>query len=308
MLFAGSTLLTPLYRPYREAFGFSELTLTVVYSAYVLGNVFALLFLGRLSDQLGRRVVTVAGGVIALVATLVFLFASSTAWLFAGRIVSGVAIALGSTAATAWLAELTPDKRRASVFATTGNLGGLTFGALLAGLLATYAAWPLRLSYIVYFVLVVVTVRVTARLPETVEHPVRRLRQLSLRPRLGVPRELLGAFVAPAAICFATFAVFGYYAALIPGLLAQALNLNSPDIGGGVVALLCAVGAVIGVLTQRLSSRTAMLTGSALMVPAAALLPTAQALHSLSLLLAGTLLAGGAVILGWIRWLPKPER
>ena len=51
----GSTLLTPLYLIYRRMFGFSEVTLTLIYAVYVVGNLAALFFFGRLSDQIGRR-------------------------------------------------------------------------------------------------------------------------------------------------------------------------------------------------------------------------------------------------------------
>jgi len=34
LMFMGSTLVTPLYAPYRQAFGFAEVTLTLVYSVY----------------------------------------------------------------------------------------------------------------------------------------------------------------------------------------------------------------------------------------------------------------------------------
>ena len=34
VMFMGSTLLTPLYGIYRAEFGFSEITLTLVYAAY----------------------------------------------------------------------------------------------------------------------------------------------------------------------------------------------------------------------------------------------------------------------------------
>ncbi|TIT29309.1 MAG: MFS transporter, partial [Mesorhizobium sp.] len=37
VLFAGSTVLTPLYVIYKQAFGFSQITLTLVYAVYVLG-------------------------------------------------------------------------------------------------------------------------------------------------------------------------------------------------------------------------------------------------------------------------------
>jgi MFS family permease len=51
--FAGSTLVTPLYIIYKEQFGFSQVTLTLVYGAYVLGNFLSLLFFGHLSDEIG---------------------------------------------------------------------------------------------------------------------------------------------------------------------------------------------------------------------------------------------------------------
>src|SRR5215212_4918557 len=65
--FMGSTLVTPLYVLYRQAFGFSAITLTLVYAVYVVGNLAALIFLGRLSDQIGRRRVALpAMGVAAI--------------------------------------------------------------------------------------------------------------------------------------------------------------------------------------------------------------------------------------------------
>jgi len=298
-LYAGSTLLTPLYRLYREAFGFSQLTLTFIYAAYVVGNLIALLFLGRISDQLGRRVVTLAALAIAACATLLFLFSSSVAWLFAGRIVSGLAIALGATATTAWLSELNQDKRRATLFATEGNFVGLALGALPAGLLAAYLPWPLRLSFVIYLGILCLLAVAVARAPETLSRPIGSAKDLSLRPSLGVPRELLGSFIAPAAIGFATFAVIGYYGALIPSLLAHALSLKNPAVAGAIVALLSLLGTIAGMATRKLSSRTAMLAGSALLLPGIALLPFAEGLHSLALLLGGTAVTAAATMLAY---------
>ena len=55
VLFAGSTVVTPLYVIYKQQFGFSQISLTLVYAAYVVGNLAALLLFGRLSDEIGRR-------------------------------------------------------------------------------------------------------------------------------------------------------------------------------------------------------------------------------------------------------------
>jgi MFS family permease len=58
VMFVGATLPTPLYTLYRHVFGFGGVTLTLIYAVYVLGNLSALLVFGRLSDQIGRRTVT----------------------------------------------------------------------------------------------------------------------------------------------------------------------------------------------------------------------------------------------------------
>jgi len=65
-LFAGSTLLTPLYVIYKERFGLSQITLTLIYAVYVAGNLAALLLFGQVSDKLGRRWGALAAVLIAL--------------------------------------------------------------------------------------------------------------------------------------------------------------------------------------------------------------------------------------------------
>jgi MFS family permease len=144
IVFAGSTLPTPLYLLYRRAFGFSEVALTLIFAVYVVGNVVALFIFGRLSDQIGRRKATLPALGISVVSTVVFIFAGSTSWLFVARVLSGFATGLAAGTATAWIAELYPrgDKTAAAVMAAAANLAGLALGPLIAGLLAQYAPWP----------------------------------------------------------------------------------------------------------------------------------------------------------------------
>ena len=58
--FGLSTLLTPLYLLYQQQFGFSQVTLTPIYAAYVIGNLTASLFFGRVSDRVGRRLTAIS--------------------------------------------------------------------------------------------------------------------------------------------------------------------------------------------------------------------------------------------------------
>jgi MFS family permease len=301
VVFAGSTLPTPLYLLYRRAFGFSEIVLTLIYAAYVLGNLSALFFFGRLSDQIGRKKTTWPALAVAFLSTLAFLFAAGTSWLFVARVLSGFATGLAGGAATAWIAELHPrnDKTPSAVIAITANLIGLAAGPLMAGFFASYAPYPLHLSFVVYLAALVLVATAVLFAPETLESQVGSLQEVSLRPRLGVPSQIRASFISPAVTAFAILSLVGFYSALIPGLLSQDLKEKSPAVSGLVVFGLFVVAAVTAATTQRLKSHTAMMAGLALLPPSLALLIAAQFDHSMALLILGTIAGGISTGLGY---------
>ena len=301
LMFMGSSLLTPLYGLYREAFGFSQVTLTLVYASYVLGNLGALFLFGRLSDQIGRKRVSLSAIGAAGVATLLFLFAHSTAWLFVARALSGLAIGLASGAATAWITELTEgkDSARSTVTATSANAYGLAVGALLSGFLAEYAPAPLQLSFVVYLLMLVALAALVALGRETVATPVRTFGKLSLQPRVGVPRRIRSRFVPPAVMGFAAFALVGFYAALAPTVLKRDLHQTDLALISLVVVELFLVAAITVHATKGLSSRRAMLASLVLLVPSVVLLVVAQAFASMPVLLVGTTLTGICTAMGY---------
>jgi MFS family permease len=299
MLFAGSTLITPLYPLYQEKFGFSALTLTLVYAAYVVGNLVALLVFGRLSDQIGRRRVAFAAIALGAASTLLFLFARGVAWLYAARALSGLAIGCGAATTTAWITDHMgqAQRPRASVTAAAANFLGITLGALIAGPLIEYAPHPFALPYVVYLTALAVIAAVAAPAPETVAP--RRLREVSLRPRVGVPGGLRAQFIAPAVTAFATFALVGFYAALVPGMVFHGLGEHNRAIAAAIVGELFAAAVVVIIATPRLASRRAMQSGLALLIPSVGLLVLAQAQHSLAALIAASGLGGVASALGY---------
>jgi len=299
LMFMGATLPGPLYLIYRDELHFSQVTLTLIYAVYFASAVLTAFFLGRLSDQVGRRAAILFAIGVSLISTVLFVFADSILVLFLARILSGFAIPLAAGAGTAWVGELC-DNRCTGASLTAGfTLAGLGLGPFLAGILAQFTREPLTLPFLVLMVLALAAAVITLLVPETVKRPVRRLRELSLRPRIGVPRALIAAFTAPASTAFATFSLLGFYSALTPSLLEEALHLHSHAISGGIIFELYAVAALVLVLTQWLSARAAMLAGLALLIPALALLALAPRDHSLPLLLVGSAVGGAAVGLGY---------
>jgi MFS family permease len=301
IIYVGSTLLTPLYPLYERAFGFDELVVTEIYAIYVVGNLAVLFFFGRLADQIGRRPVTLAALAITIVSAIVFLLARGTPWLFAARVLNGFAAGLGAGALTAWLAELEPngDRARAAAFASAGNLAGLALGAIGGGLLARFAPWPLRLPFVGFIGALAAVLIALAFATETVAEPVRSLKQISVRPRIGVPEGIRLKFVAPAAIAFAAFALGGFYAALAPGLMTRRLGESDVAVIGAIVALFFASASAAAIVTRTLKTRTALFAASVLLWLGLALLLAADAARSMPFLIAASIVAGAAMALGY---------
>ncbi|CCD85650.1 tetracycline-efflux transporter [Bradyrhizobium sp. ORS 285] len=92
--------------------------------------------LGSLSDRFGRRPVILLSNFGLAADYVLMALAPSLAWLFVGRLISGVTSASISTA-FAYIADLTPPERRAAIFGRIGAAFGAGFvlGPATGGLL-----------------------------------------------------------------------------------------------------------------------------------------------------------------------------
>ncbi|MFF4186616.1 MFS transporter [Streptomyces sp. NPDC001691] len=290
---AGTTLPTPLYGLYQEKFGFSELTVTVVYAAYAFGVIGALLLVGNVSDTVGRRPVLLGGLAFAAVSAVCFLCATGLGWLYAGRLLSGPSVGLFTGAATAYVMDLAPrgGASRATFVATAANMGGLGCGPLVAGLLAQYTAWPLTLPFVVHLALVAGSAAVLWRLPETVREP-RPLR--SARPqRPGLPARVRTVFVPAAIASFVGFALFGVFTSVAPAFLAQSLDVHDHALIGLVVALAFFASTGGQLAVGRVGLARSLPLGCAALLAGLALLAAALRWELLPLMVLSALVGGG---------------
>lgn len=72
LLMASTSAPSPIYPLYLQAWGFSVTILTAVFAVYVTGLIGALLKVGSLSDDLGRRPTVVASLLMAAAGTAIF--------------------------------------------------------------------------------------------------------------------------------------------------------------------------------------------------------------------------------------------
>src|SRR5699024_4577605 len=152
VLTAGAYLPSPLYPGYQQAFGFSDLTMTLVYATFALVSAPALLLLGPAADALGPRPVLRASVLLAAAGSACFALADGPIWLLAGRAAQGMALGGATGAATALMVRSSPGHRRlrASMLAGMAFVAGTAAGPIAAGALAQYAPAPTVLPYLIH--------------------------------------------------------------------------------------------------------------------------------------------------------------
>ncbi|HEY2507670.1 MAG TPA: MFS transporter [Streptosporangiaceae bacterium] len=299
-LMLGTTLPTPLYVIYEARFHFSSGLTTIIYAAYAVGVLVALLLAGRSSDQVGRRPVLAAALAFSGVSTVVFIVAPALGWLFVGRVLSGISAGLVTGTATAALTDnyQGSSARRPSMVATMANMGGLGLGPLVAGLFAQFGPDPTALVFEVYLGVLAVAAIGLILVPETVGDR----QKLSLRfTGLGIPKAGRNEFIAAGVAGFAAFSLLGLFSALTPSFLGNILHQHSHAVGGAVVFAAFATAALTQLLLARYPSRTVIVVGLAVFLVALALIVAALSLASLAVFLIGTIVSGvavGAVFIG----------
>lgn len=297
---AASSAPSPLYGLYREAWGFSALTLTLIFSSYAIALLAALLVFGALSDHLGRRVVIVAAVVLEIVSVLLFWQAQSPAWLLAARIVQGFATGIATASLSATLLDL--DPARGALLNSVTPMFGMALGALGTSALVQYAPQPTRLVFELLLVLLILQALAAVFLPDTLKP--RPGAWQSMKPRIHIPSAARATLLRILPLNTAAWALGGFYLSLGPTLAKLVTGQRTHVVGGAAIATLVLAGAVSILYVRARPARPVLLGAASLL--SAGLLLTLGGVHlsSGALFFGGTLVAGlgfGASFNGAVR-------
>jgi MFS family permease len=214
LFLASSSAPTPLYAIYESTWGFSPITVTVVFGVYALAVLTSLLTVGSLSDHIGRRPVLFAAIVVQATAMMVFATAGGVPELLLARVVQGLATGAAIGALGAGLIDL--QKARGTIANGVAPVVGTATGALGSSLLVQYLPAPTRLVYLVIFTAHLMQALGIVLMAETATPKAGAL--ASLRPEVGLPAGARRPFLLAAPVLIAAWALAGFYLSLGPTL------------------------------------------------------------------------------------------
>ena len=297
---AGSSAPTPLYPIYQAQWGFSPITVTVVFGIYALAVLSALLVVGRLSDHVGRKPVLIIATVAQVATMLVFATADGVVRLLIARVMQGLSTGAAVAAVGAGLLDL--DKARGTIANAIAPLVGTASGSIAAGIMVQYLPAP---TQAVYLVLGAIFVAQGVGILFMGELTAPRSGALaSLKPQFSLPAAVRGPLLVAVPALVATWALAGFYASLGPSLLRNLFGLDSTVLGGLVLFVLAGSGAVSVWLMQHHAARAMMRGGTLALMVGVAIALAALSYPSAAMFFVGTLLSGlgfGAAFQGAVR-------
>jgi MFS family permease len=252
----------PLYGLYQQRWGLAPITTTVVFAAYAVAALGAVLVAGQASDKYGRKPLLLGAAVVMVAGLVVFMTANGVAALLVARVLHGAAVGTAVVVGSAALLDLRPERG-----ARTGHLTGIMFnvgiGATVLGasLLAQFGPHP----YVTPFaaVAVVVLALLVGLLGMAEPHAGRTGRASGpLRvARPSVPASIAGDFRFSVIGVMAAWSVLGVYLSLFPAFAGQSTGIHSVVFGGAVVAAMAGAAAVSQAFGGRLAARRAAIAG-----------------------------------------------
>lgn len=155
------SMLSPVLAPYIKSLGFDNIQLSLIFAVMPLMIIFSSPVIGRISDNIGRKNVIVAGMLAEIVAICLYMFGTGSAAIIIARMIDAVAATAVSMAALAKIEDCVRNEARGRYAGASlsieyiGRLAGPVIGGLLADRLfvqAPFLAAILILAGLILFI------------------------------------------------------------------------------------------------------------------------------------------------------------
>jgi MFS family permease len=251
----------PLFNIYRAEDGLTNADISLAIVAYSAATLVTLLVLGRVSNFLGRRLVSIGSLMLLLIGCVLFLYVHESAVLIAARFVMGVGVGLASSTLSAYVIDSAPGRPRwlAGVASSQSVMVGLALGGVGSGALVQFAPWRRSFIFMIIIVLILASIALIALSQETVARRSGVWR--SMHPRIHLPARIKPLAAIAMVALLPLWAMGSFYQAFVPAIVEDQLHTTSPLIIGAVFALYMGPGAVGAILSGRFSPAAAQRAG-----------------------------------------------
>ncbi|WP_055475710.1 MFS transporter [Gordonia sp. HS-NH1] len=298
MVLFASAAPSPLYPVYQELWGFSALTLTLVFAVYVVTMLLSLLTVGSLSDHVGRRPVLAVALVLLIASMVLFVVAQDVGTLLAARALQGLATGAAMGTLTATTVDLQPSARTGSTIVGAAPAIGLASGVAVAGVLVEYAPAPRVLIYEIIlglFAALLIALLVVPETRERVGFDSRRHLAGTLAPQVRVPREVRTVFLASVPALVATWSLGGLYLSLGSSVVSRVFGVDNHGAAGAILFVFFACAAVTSLFVTDRSSTVKAAYGFPALAAGVVISLAGVLIESLPLYIVGSIVAGS----GW---------
>ncbi len=247
----GFTIILPLLPFYVEHFGAGPAVVGALMASYAACQLISGPFLGRWSDQIGRRPLLLLSQCGSCAGFLILAFAPSLPFVFLGRIIDGFT-AGNISLAQATISDFTPPAERAKAFGKIGVAFSISFliGPAIAGYLARFGyKVPILAGAALSLTSIIATATLLPSKPRDPDAPpARSLRVVDWRP-------ILSAFQVPGlrlrlAQFFVFILSFSMYTSCLALFAGRRLTMDGKFFGPSEVAYILAYGGLLGIILQ----------------------------------------------------------
>ena len=277
-----TNLQVPLYGTYAESAGFGNSLSAIAYSAYVTGLLPTLIFLGGISDRVGRKKVILISVLLLALATGLMIVYPTIYTLFVTRILQGIGVGFITGTGAAYLSHLMPQKStQVAAYVSLATSLGFSSGALFTNIaLWVNHSW-VPFSYPTILILLLACIVLTVRLPEQPVSPTQLIR---------LPAFPSGTISAGVAIALA-WSLAGIVSVILP---AQLIQYGLPNWSGPMLFIFVMSGVLLQPLVRRLNSGRSLQLGCGLLTLGYLIFTFGAEFGVLPLVLMGVAIAGTA--------------
>jgi MFS family permease len=282
------TLIYPLYQ---VDWGLSSTTVAWIFAAYPIALIPVLVVFGDLSDHIGRRAAMLLGLAAELVGVLLFVAAPDVTWLLIGRAIMGIGVGLSLSPASVAMVEFSAPgaEKRAGAIGTAVNASGIALAMLVGGGLSQYAPYPLRLTFAVLALVILVVIFFALGLPRHTPNETRARWRIR---GIVIPRGNRGIFAA-GSIAFTSSFVLGSLVLPLGARIAHQLaGSNNALVTGALLSIFALSIGVTALLAKRLDTWTTVILGALFSAGAVWLYVVTGTTHSLVVFILASACAG----------------